>query len=197
MTEQQMAKRSAAVALALAGVLAGCATPTAYQPRTPGHASSGGYSEIRVEPNRWRVTFSGNTLTSRETVETYLLYRAAELTTQQGYDWFSIVDRDTENKGYTYISSYGPYWGWRPSWRFHRHGFGRRVHGFGGRGFDPFWGDPFWADSIDVRTVDRFEATAEITARHGAKPANDPRAFDARQVIANLQPRIRYPEPKK
>jgi hypothetical protein len=194
-----MVTRSAAVALALAGALVGCATPTAYQPRTPGHAYSDGYSEIRVEPNRWRVTFAGNSLTSRERVETYLLFRSAELTTQQGYDWFSIVDRNTQNNGYTYIQSYGPYWGWAPSWRFHRHGFGGR--GFRGRGFDPFWGDPFWGDPFwadsYVRTVDRYEATAEITTGHGPKPARDPRAFDAHQVIAFLQPRIQYPEPKK
>jgi hypothetical protein len=197
-----MTKRSAAVAaaLALAGALAGCTTPTAYQPSVPGHAASGGYSEFRVEPNRWRVTFSGNSLTSRETVEAYLLFRSAELTTQHGYDWFAIADRDTQNKGYTYIESYGPYWGWRPSWRFHHHGVdhhGVDHHGFHRHAFDPFFDDPFWSNSFDVRTVDSYEATAEILMGHGAKPVDDPRAFDARQVVANLQPHIRYPEMKK
>ena len=33
--------------------------------------------------DRWKVSFSGNSLTDRNTVETYLLYRAAELTDQQ------------------------------------------------------------------------------------------------------------------
>ena len=195
-----MAKRSAAfvMALALAGALAGCATPTPYQPNIPGQATSGGYSEVRVEPNRWRVTFSGNSLTSRETVEAYLLFRSAELTTQQGFDWFSIVDRHTENNGYTYVQPdpiynpwYGPGYGyWRPAWRY----YGR---GFGWHSWDPFWGGPFWADSIDIRTVDRFEASAEVFMGKGPKPANDPRAFDAHQVIANLQPHIVYPEPPK
>ena len=195
-----MAKRSAAVAvaLALAGVVAGCATPTPYQPNIPGQHSSGGYSEMRIEPNRWRVSFAGNSLTSRETVEAYLLFRSAELTVQQGYDWFSIADRNTQNKGYTYVEPdplyhpwYGPgYMYWRPSWRYYGHGFGWRT-------WDPFWGDPFWADRIDVRTVDKYEATAEVYMGHGVKPANDPRAFDARQVIANLQPRIQYPAARK
>jgi len=46
--------------------------------------------------------------------------------------------------------------------------------------------------------VEKFEAVAEIVTGRGAKPADDPRAFDAHQVIANLQPRIKYPEaPKK
>ena len=93
-----MSKRSVAFALglALAAGLAACATPTPYQPNVPGQQTSGGYSELRLEQNRFRVTFTGNSLTSRETVEAYLLFRAAELTTQQGYDWFSIVDRHTD-----------------------------------------------------------------------------------------------------
>jgi hypothetical protein len=194
-----MAKRKAAVAVAvaLAAVLAGCQTPTPYQPNIPGQATSGGYSDVKIEPNRWRVTFSGNSLTSRQTVEAYLLFRAAELTTEQGFDWFSIADRNTENKGYSYVEPdplyspwYGPYGYWRPSWRY----YGR---GYGWRGWDPFWGGPFWADSVDIRTVDKYEATAEIFMGHGPKPPNDPRAFDARQVIANLKPHIIYPEQKK
>jgi hypothetical protein len=194
-----MSKKSAALAvtLALAATLAGCATPTPYQPRIAGKSSAGGYSEIRIEPNRWRVTFAGNTLTSRETVEGYLLFRAAELTVQQGYDWFSIADRNTDRKSYTYVDPdplyhpwYGGYGYWRPSWRYWGGGFGWRT-------WDPFWGDPFWGDRVDIRTVDKFEATAEVVMGHGAKPADDPRAFDARQVISNLQPRIQYPAPPK
>jgi hypothetical protein len=194
-----MAKRTAALALAaaLAGALAGCATPTPYQPNIPGQSSSGGYSEMRVETNRWRVTFAGNSLTSRQTVEGYLLFRAAELTTEQGYDWFAIVDRNTQRDARTYIDPdpfyspwYGPYGYWRPSWRYWGAGPGWNT-------WDPYWGGPFWADSIDVRTVEKFEASAEIFMGKGAKPADDPRAFDARQVVSNLQPRIQYPQPKK
>src|SRR5688572_16406254 len=77
-------------------VLAACATPTPYQPNVQGQSTSGGYSDARIEENRFRVTFSGNSLTSRETVETYLLYRAAELTLSSGYDYFIIADRQTD-----------------------------------------------------------------------------------------------------
>ena len=66
-----MSRKSAAIvaSLALAGLLSACATATPYQPNLPGQAVSGGYSEQRVEANRFRVNFSGNSLTSRETVE--------------------------------------------------------------------------------------------------------------------------------
>jgi len=185
-----------AVALVLSAGLAACATPTPYQPAVKGQSSAGGYSEIRLEPNRYRVNFTGNSLTTRETVEGYLLFRAAELTVESGYDWFAIVDRDTDKKTQTYVEPdpfyrpwYGSYGFWRPSWRY----YGR---GFGWRGWDPFWGDPFWADRVDVRTVERFEASAEILMQKGPKPQDDPKAFDARAVIENLKPRVQYPAPK-
>lgn len=185
-----------AAALVLAAGLAACATPTPYQPNIGGHAASGGFSETQIEPNRFRVTFTGNSLTSRETVEGYLLFRAAELTVQNGYDWFSVVERDTDKKSSTYVEPdpfyhpwYGGYGFWRPYWRYY-------GPGFGWRSWDPFWGDPFWADRMDVRTIDRYDATAEILMHHGAKPQDDPKAFDAKAVMDNLRPRIRYPEAK-
>lgn len=189
-------KIGVAIAMALAATLAGCVTATPYQPAAPGRSSAGGYSEVRIEGDRWRVNFAGNSMTARETVEGYLLYRAAELTVQQGYDWFEIVDRNTQSHVRTYVDPdplyhpwYGPGYGWwRPSWRYY-------GAGFGWRSWDPFWGDPFWADRIDVRTVERFEASAEIVMRRGRKPAEEPRAFDARAVIENLGPRIQRPAP--
>lgn len=195
-----MSKKTAAltVALALSAGLAACATPTPYQPNIPGQQTSGGYSETRIEPDRWRVNFTGNSLTSRETVEGYLLFRAAELTVQNGYDWFAIVDRHTDRNARTYVEPdplyhpwYGPGFGyWRPSWRY-------RGRGFGWRTWDPFWGDPFFADRIDVHTVESFETGAEIVMHHGVKPADDPRAFDARAVVDSLRPRIQYPAPPR
>lgn len=191
-----MKKAALAAALALTAGLAACATPTPYQPNIPGQATSGGYSEMRIEANRWRVNFAGNSLTSRETVEGYLLYRAAELTVQQGFEWFRIVDRGTQAHTQTYVEPdplyrpwYGPGYGfWRPSWRYYGAGYGWRT-------WDPFWGDPFWADRVDVRTVERFEASAEVVMYHGPKPPDDPRAFDARSVMDNLGPRIQRPAP--
>lgn len=193
-----MFKSSASLALAalLAAGLAGCATPTPYQPNVRGQTTSGGFSEVRLENNRFRVNFQGNTLTSRETVEGYLLYRAAELTVQNGYDWFAIVQRDTDKQSRTYVEPdplyrpwYGGYGMWRPSWRYY-------GAGFGWRGWDPFWGDPFWGDRVDVRTVEKFEASAEVVMNRGPKPETDARAFDARSVIENMKSRIKYPEAK-
>jgi hypothetical protein len=177
----------AAAAVVALGALAGCETATPYQPLKPGATESGGYSEVKIEQDRWKVTFQGNSMTSRNTVETYLLYRAAELTVNQGDDWFETVERQTDKHTETYADTIGPYGpGWRPYWRY----YGR---GYGWRGWDPYWGGPFWADGIDVQTIERYETSAEIIMHKGPKPADDKHAFDARDVLSNLASKIVKP----
>lgn len=175
----------AAAAVVALGGLAGCETATPYQPLNPSATQAGGYTETKIEQDRWRVAFHGNSMTSRETVETYLLYRAAELTVNQGYDWFETVDRATDKHTETMIDPIGPYAGWGPSWRFYGRGWG----GWGGWGGP--WGDP-WGD-VDVQNIERYETAAEIVMHHGPKPADDKHAFDARQVLSNLAGKIVKP----
>ncbi len=164
--------------------LAGCETATPYQPIGAHNSEAGGgYSDQQIEGNRWRVTFAGNSLTSRDTVERYLLYRSAELTVQQGFDWFSAYDRNTDRSTQTYVDPYfGAYWG--PRWGFYRRGYG---WGYGR------WGDPFWGGPLDVQQTSEFKATAEIIMGKGPKPA-DRSAFDARSVIEHLGPTVQRPK---
>jgi len=176
--------------LAAAGALSlgACVTATPYQPLgARGTGASGGFSEVRVAPNRYRVTFAGNSMTSRERVETYLLYRAAELTRERGFDGFTIVDRATdrnvETRVYRDPFGAGPYRWWRPSWRYRG--------SFGWRRWDPWYGDPFWADNIDVQTVQQFEASAEVVMFRGSR--GDDKSFNAREVLENLGPNIELP----
>ncbi len=83
-----MAMRWPAIAaLCAALTLAACATTGLYQARD----GESGYAETRLDQTQWRVEFVGDDFTARETVETYLLYRAAELTAANGFDWFATV----------------------------------------------------------------------------------------------------------
>jgi hypothetical protein len=166
-------------------MLSACATPTPYQPRVRGATVSGGYSEQRLEENRYRVMFTGNSLTSRERVENYLLYRAAELTKQAGYDGFTIVARATDPHSYTTGYRTGPFGYWTPYWRYRYGGFWHS--------WDPWGRDPFWGDTIDIQTVTNYEASAEIVMSRGRRP-NDPMSFDADEVLRNLGPTIQLPE---
>ncbi|MEP9401064.1 CC0125/CC1285 family lipoprotein [Sphingomonas sp. VNH70] len=188
--------RLRAIGTTLVGALAlaACATPTPYQPASGSGFYRNGYSDQQIEPNRYQVSFSGNSLTSRETVERYLLYRAAQLTLERGYDYFILADRDTNLRSRTYSTpGFGPAWGggfgwggWGPAWRY-------RSPAFGWRAWDPFWGDPFFGNSMDIRTIDKYEAMAEIVLGRGPKPGDNIRAFDARDVLRNLGPSVTAP----
>lgn len=179
----------------LAALLVSCSQATPYQPESASSAVRGGYSHERLGPDMYRVRFHGNALTSRETVEAYLLYRAAELTIEQGGDWFAILDRETERtitreirRDPLYRPWYGPDYGlWLPYWSY-------RVRGRGWIYWDPWHADPFWADGLDRREVEEFEASADIRIARGRVPADDPRAYDARRVLADIGPRVVRPK---
>lgn len=191
--------------LAALAVLGACATATPYQ---AANDSDRGYSEQQIENDRFQVQFAGNSLTDRKTVETYLLYRAAELTKQNGYDNFRVVRRDTDansrlvatDLGYSpfYDNFYCDYRFFGPRAAYYRDPFYRsrfrsrsRFHaaryGYGSY-YDPFWGGP-----QEFREVTRYVATAEVLMSSGEKPA-DPAFFSADQVIFNLAGQIARPE---
>jgi hypothetical protein len=170
--------------------LSACETATPYQPLNTAHSTSGGYTDSQIETNRFKISFSGNAITSRETVERYLLYRAAELTLAQGYDWFQTADRYTDRKTEVFSQpdpwgcGYGPGWCggfWGPRWNYYRHGA---------------WGywDPWMRAPLDVHEITRYSASVEITLGKGDKPAANSQAFDARDVLNHLGPGVQRPK---
>lgn len=172
-------KLVAAAAITTTLGLAACQSgPTPYQ---PGAGYDGGYSESRLENDRFRVSFKGNSLTNRETVENYLLFRAAELTLQNGYDSFTIVNRDTDKD--SRIRSTGGYMGSRLSYTYYvpRYGWVRA------------W-EPYWWGPQSYEEVTRYEAYAEVVMSRGPK-GSDPNSFDAHQVSQNLASNIQRPTP--
>jgi len=180
-----------AVLMALAAlVLAGCIGPTPYRPAD----GDTGYRDTRIEDNRFRVSFRANSATDRERVEAYLLYRAAEVTRHHGYDWFRIVERSRADEtervaprlnyslrfGYPYYRWGPPYGAWYPH-RFHDPLWPRYRFGFG-----------YHAYPRAPRVTGR-SAHAEIRTFRGRKPADDPRAYDAREVLARIGPSLVVP----
>ncbi|MGH6920806.1 MAG: CC0125/CC1285 family lipoprotein [Geminicoccaceae bacterium] len=156
------------LSLAMLGLLGACrGQPTPYQPVVDGY----GYSEQRLEDNRYRVTFAGNDFTKADTVQNYLLCRTAELTLNHGYDYFTVVDRNLERSTrYSgssstsgspgYITEDGDY--------------------VGGYSFSTYSADP----------IDRYTAYADMVMFNGEKPASDIHAYDARSVLRQLSPSI-------
>jgi hypothetical protein len=156
------------LSLTIFGLLGACAQPpTPYQPAVDGY----GYSEQEIEDNRYRVTFAGNDHTKADTVQNYLLYRAAELTLNHEYDYFTVVDRNfdrsTRYSGSTYMS---------PGYVTKT----KKGDYVSEPGFSSYSADP----------IDEYTASADIVMFKGEKPASDARAYDARSVLRNLDPTI-------
>lgn len=175
--------------------LGACATTTPYQEASKPGAYNG-YSETLIEQDRARVTFAANSITDRETVETYLIYRAAELTKEKGYDYFTLVERDTDARvrlsgtssfGGSSFFSHG-FIG-RGGFGFSRFGRGGRFSRFGG-GFNRFGGG---FDTFHTREIKKYRSTAEIKLHRGATPDAE-NAYDAEDVLATLSEEIVFPE---
>jgi hypothetical protein len=144
--------------------LSACATaPTVYQPAAGPNAV--GYSEYRIEPDRWRVTFRGGPGAPAGYVNDLALRRAADLAVQQGYDWFRVYDRMMEGQ-----PDRGP----------------RMSVGVGGGSSDYSWRRG-GGTSVGVGLGTSFNlgggpsvtATLEVLMGRGPKPAD---AYDAREI---------------
>ena len=77
-------------------LLVGCASPqpTLYQESSANNEF--GYTEAQLTDTQYRIDFVGNRFTKESVIKDYAMLRAAELTTLKGYDWFTILDSETE-----------------------------------------------------------------------------------------------------
>lgn len=185
---------AAALALTLSLAVAGCATPTTFHPAADTTVNSPGYSDKQLSADTYRVNFTGNSVTSRDTVDRYLFYRAAQLTLQKGFRTFALVKGETtiDVNTYTNLEPASPGFGWNgwggywaPSWRYHGP--------FGWRDWQPWQDGPFWGDQIDITQVDNYQATATIKMSNAPVSATTPRIYDAQTVIERLAPTIKLP----
>lgn len=160
---------SLAAVLALMA-LAACARPTPYQAAESrdGH----GYAEQRIGEGQYRIGFNGNGITTRKTVDLYLLYRAAELTEDQGFDYFIVGERKE------YIDPQGL------AGRQSQVSFSRRQELLIGSGIRARFGEEI---------VDHYGAEIEILMQNGDMPKSENvhRAADvlARSEAAIVRPR--------
>lgn len=155
----------AAVGLAVSA----CASLAPYGPQ--GGPGGQGYSEQRIESNRYRVTYNG--VGAPGPVMDMALLRAAELTTSQGYDWFEVTQRWNDGRP----DSAG---GIRPSVSIGA-GSGRysgRRGSFSSSGVGVGVG-------IDLSGPSPTSTTLEVVMGNGARP-DRPNAYDARGVRDSL-----------
>jgi hypothetical protein len=159
---------SAVCALALGA----CATPVSYGPAISSRAS--GFTEQRIENDRFRVTFRGAGPAAQ--INDFALLRASELTLQQNFDWFRIVGR-SEDIG----RDSGP----RMSVGTGSSSYGRRSAVGVGIG-----------TSFDLGGGPMREVALEIKMGAGPPPPNDRDVYDARSVMNSIRSRMPPPPPR-
>ncbi|MGZ6013593.1 MAG: CC0125/CC1285 family lipoprotein [Caulobacteraceae bacterium] len=164
-------KRLILISLA-ALALSACATePTRFQPAAG--PSRVGFSEMRIEPGRYRVTFQGGPGAPPAQVEDYALLHAADLAVAEGYDWFRVTERTTRETGYSGASL---------------------SLGFGGASYGRHsaTGVGVAAGGIPLSGGVSLAATLEVLMGKGPKPPNSERdgdVYDARGVQRSLRQR--------
>lgn len=142
--------------------------PTPYQARTEGT----GYSETALGEGIYRVSFEGNTSTPYQTVEDYLLYRAAELARANGAETFTILRNDAPS---AFVKT-------RPD---------RTVCHYSPADFSQF---VYYPDELESETADSRMTSYEayVDVRLGTSPAGDTDAqvFRTEETLQYLAPCI-------
>jgi hypothetical protein len=155
-----------------------CASGPAYQPAAS--ATATGYSEQRIENDRWRVRYTGTSRMSSAQVQDYALMRAAEVTLANGGQWFEVVNADTD-KDLRHRSSIETDFG--TDYVLTRQ---CGVLGCTTRAVPVIVRAE--RETIETRTV--YEHVLEIITGTGVKRAGSDRVYDARDTFQNLQARL-------
>ncbi len=150
--------------------LIACAKPTTYKEAE--NVGANGYAEQDLGADQYRISFTGNGLTTRKTVDLYILYRAAELTQEKGFDYFIVGQRQD------FIDPQGI--GGRQS----QISFARRQELLVGSGIRARFGE---------EVVDQYGAEIDILMQKGEKPAS-PNVYKAIEVLENSKDAIVRPK---
>ncbi len=85
--------------LILTGLVAACASPPPGYGPSSLNRSGVGYDDVRIESDRWRISYTAQGTGSELEAERLALRRAADLAGRNGFDWFEVVDRRTRTEG--------------------------------------------------------------------------------------------------
>ena len=177
-------RHAAAVGCTVAIVmLSGCATAIAPAPTYRPQASNEGigYADEQISATRYRVSFVGDTDTTRSQVEDYLMRHAAEVAVRAGYNYFEFDNRtlETDTNLYRTTDSWDPMYGLA-------FGLGRRYPGRSehfAKGSAP----AFWSEKEAVPIV-HYTARSEIVLLKPDQVGMHPGALGAREILKSLAP---------
>jgi hypothetical protein len=162
-------------------LVAACAGPTRYHPRTQDGA---GYSQVQLKPNQYEVSYTANFLTRRTKVKQFLLYRAAEIALETHHDNFIVLDKD---------SALGdlPASREEQGLRYRHHDF-EHHHLWFGEGISS---EEFETSTLSFSPTELYTASIMILVySHADQPTATGKPFNARNVIELLGPSVSRPK---
>ncbi len=161
------------------------ASPASAGPRVP-DAAPGVFAVQQRGPARFHIVVTGHAFTSREAIEKYLAYRAAGLTMDRHFSWFSFVENRTkgDRAPVPRPDPSGPRYSFRldffrPVWRYKMAALPAMQR------WSPFTDTAFPADPEGMT---RYEVSADIVLHKGMVADDNPLACDASalsQFLAN------------
>ena len=152
-------------------LLAACASTPPYRASvTP---TGVGYSETQIESDRYFVTYRAGGSADAALLNDYALLRAADVTLAHNRDWFWVDRRSTDTSA---AGRSGP-------------SFGVSVGGVSGGRHSALGGSIGMSFPIGHPHETASAATLEIRLGQGPKP-DDPNAYDAHSISANLRSRL-------
>jgi hypothetical protein len=173
-------KISFAFFLGIALLAAGCATfrPTPYQPADGGRY---GYSDEQIGPGEYRITVAGNDATSAEMLWDQLLFRAAEITLENGRDHFVVVPNGAGQLVHIKPAFLMPQFGLGPGSRLGVRTPVLRYYDYSAYGY------PVYSYPVGVEPSRQLIATATIALTERGRANN---VFDAQQIRDRLKPQL-------
>lgn len=165
-----MKKLSALVVFLVVAVLAGCAVDRGYHAAL--NEDDYGYLETKIQEDTYSIQYRGSDAHSVQRVADFALLRAAEITLEKGYRYFTVTggQYNSENKTQTYASV----------------GAGQFYPGYGWVGAYPVWQTFSSNYPVAFLMVHLFKD----------KPDNTPLSvFNAQEVKTNLRAHYRLDPP--
>ncbi len=118
-----------------------------------------GYSETQIQKDMFQISYKCKDATTYDAIKGLFVYRCAEITLQNGYDYFIVIEKkDITTEDFGVMASAG-----------------RRRY------------------DASLRSVNAPGATVLIKLKHGKKPEEDMKAFDAREILTHVGPKIKQP----
>ena len=166
-------KKFAAVCIAL--TLSACATPYGK------YGLLGGFSDARIDENTFSISVDTNGFTSQQTTSMQALYRAAELTIENGFDYF-FISGGANNSTSMVMAIPGSSTS------------NTTVNAYGSTAYSR---TTTTSAPIAVMPMVFPNSTLIIKSFKGTKPEGQTNAYDARAVIKYLGPQIGVEQRKK